>query len=564
MDLSSLRLRSKLYLSFGAVLMVGTLVAALMLVLLIQSSSSYKRVLETDRRVAEHALIIRADKLRISESLRGRLLHPYGDFGEQEVENIRKAYDELNVSYEQTRQLTTDAQLLSTLNGIEEIDRERLSLLEGRILQAIEAQESAEAERLYFDEYTPVRAEQQELLDRLNEMASTRITNSVEKTRSRDKFVGGIAVGLTLMLLVVGCLLSYYLTRSFERPISTLMSAARKIAAGDLSQKLTLNRKDELGDMAEVLNLMVMNLGKLNEDLSKQVQWLRETKNELAQTQGHLVKQEKMAALGQLVAGVAHELNNPISFVYSNTILLRESYSQLHRLLDFYHQAEGLPEAVSREAREIKEQIDYDYLVDDIPQALDDCHEGSRRVRDIVLNLRTFSRQDDSEAQLADITEGIEGTIKILGNLFRPDRVILHKDYAELPKIECYAGQLSQVWMNLLANAAQAMNNQGDIWLTTGIRGDRVFVQVRDAGPGMPEEIASKIFDPFFTTKPVGEGTGLGLSIVHGIIERHGGTIQVESQVGVGTTFTVELLMKGAGVPGKVVAEEAAPVGAIA
>ncbi len=542
--------------------MVGTLVAALMLVMLVQSSSSYKKVLETDRRVAELALIIHADKLRISESLRGRLLHPYGDFGVQEVENFQKAYADLDTAYALTRQLTTDSQLLATLSGIEEIDRDKLSLLERRILGAIEAQESAEAERLYFDEYTPARAEQQEMLDRLNEMASARITNSVAQTRSRDKFVGGIAVGLTLMLLVVGCVLSYYLTRSFERPISTLMSAARKIAAGDLNQKLTLNRKDELGEMAEVLNLMVMNLGKLNEDLSNQVQWLRETKNELAQTQGHLVKQEKMAALGQLVAGVAHELNNPISFVYSNTILLRDSYTQLHRLLDFYDGADGMPQAISSEAEKIKAQIDYDYLVGDIPQALEDCHEGSRRVRDIVLNLRTFSRLDDTETQLADVTEGIDSTIKILGHLFRPDRVILHKDYADLPKIECYSGQLSQVWMNLLANAAQAMNNQGDLWITTGIKDDSIFVQIRDNGPGMPEEVVSKIFDPFFTTKPVGEGTGLGLSIVHGIIERHGGTIQVDSQIGVGTTFTVELLIKGADLPSELVTERAS-VGAL-
>jgi signal transduction histidine kinase len=562
MGLDSLRLRSKLYLSFGAVLMVGTLVAALMLVMLVQSSSSYKKVLETDRRVAELALTIHADKLRISESLRGRLLHPYGDFGVQEVENFQKAYADLDTAYALTRQLTTDAQLLATLQGIEEIDRDTLSLLERRILGAIEAQESAEAERLYFDEYTPARAEQQQLLDRLNEMASTRISNSVEQTRSRDKFVGGIAVGLTLMLILVGCVLSYYLTRSFERPISTLMSTARKIAAGDLNQKLTLNRKDELGEMAEVLNLMVMNLGKLNEDLSNQVQWLRETKNELAQTQGHLVKQEKMAALGQLVAGVAHELNNPISFVYSNTILLRDSYSQLYRLLDFYNGAEGLPQAISSEAEKIKAQIDYDYLIGDIPQALEDCHEGSRRVRDIVLNLRTFSRLDDTQVQLADITEGIESTIKILGHLFRPDRVIVHKEYAELPKIECYGGQLSQVWMNLLANAAQAMNSKGELWITTGVHENRVFVKIRDNGAGMPEEIVAKIFDPFFTTKPVGEGTGLGLSIVHGIIERHGGSIQVDSKIGEGTTFTVELLMNGNGLPSEL-AEETAVVGVL-
>lgn len=544
MKLNSLKLRSKFYLSFGAVLMVGTLVAALMLVMLIRSSSSYKRVLETDRRVAELALTIRADKLRISDSLRGRLLHPYGDFGDQEIQNLKQAYDELNQSYALTRQLATDTQLLATLNSIESIDRDRLSPLEQRILGAIENQESAEAERLYFDEYSPTRAEQERLLDQLNELASTRISNMVEHTRSQSRFAGIVAMLLTLMLIVVGCVLSYYLTRSFERPISTLMSTARKIAQGDLSHKLTLNRKDELGEMAEVLNQMVVNLGHLNENLSNQVQWLRETKDQLAQAQGQMVKQEKLAALGQLVAGVAHELNNPISFVYSNTILLRDSYAQLHRLLDFYDEAKEIPADVADQAEKLKAEIDYDYLANDISQALEDCHEGARRVRDIVLNLKTFSRTDNSESQLADITEGIESTAKILGHIFRPDRVVLHKDYAQLPKIKCYAGQLSQVWMNLMVNAAQAMDHKGDLWITTNIEGDSVVVRVRDNGPGMSEELVSKIFDPFFTTKPVGEGTGLGLSIVHGIIERHGGSIHVESQVGEGTTFVVGLPVK--------------------
>ena len=522
--------------------MLGALVAALMMAMMMRSSSSYKQVLETDRGVAELALTIRVDKLRISDSLRGRLLHPYGDLGEQELKNLSAAYEELQDSYTHTRRLARDPRLIDTLNAIEEIDKKRLSLLEKRILEAIEQQESATAEQLYFDEYTPARLEQQELLDRLGELASTRITESVARTSSQSRLVSIIAGALTLMLLVGGCVLSYYLTRSFERPISELMVAARAIASGDLNRKLSLARKeDELGEMAEVLNQMVGNLRGLNDDLANQVRWLRETKDELAKTQGHMVRQEKMVALGQLVAGVAHELNNPISFVYSNTMLLKDSFAQLHRLLDYYDSVEGIAQEIEKRAGEIKREIDYDYVVPDIAQALEDCHEGARRVRDIVLNLRTFSRLDDSELQLADIAEGIESTAKILGQYFRPDRVVLHREYGKLPEIECYAGQLSQVWMNLMVNAAQAMNSKGDLWIGARVEGDRLVVSFRDSGPGIPDEVVSKIFDPFFTTKKVGDGTGLGLSIVHGIIERHGGEIRVETRPGTGTTFVVEL-----------------------
>ncbi len=521
--------------------MLGTLVAALMMAMMLRSSSSYKQVLETDRGVAELALTIRVDKLRISDSLRGRLLHPYGDLGEQELKNLSAAYEELQDSYSHTRRLARDPRLIQTLNEIEAIDQERLSLLEKRILQAIEQQESATAEQLYFDEYTPARLEQQELLDRLGELASTRITESVARTSSLSRVVGMIAGALTLMLLAGGCVLSYYLTRSFERPISELMIAARAIASGDLNRKLSLDRKDELGEMAEVLNQMVGNLRGLNDDLANQVRWLRETKDELAKTQGHMVRQEKMVALGQLVAGVAHELNNPISFVYSNTMLLKDSFAQLHRVLDYYDSVEGLAQEIETRAGEIKSEIDYNYLVPDIARALEDCHEGARRVRDIVVNLRTFSRLDDSDLQRADIAEGIESTAKILGQFFRPDRVVLHREYGKLPQIECYAGQLSQVWMNLMVNAAQAMKSKGDLWIGARVEGDRLVVTFRDNGPGIPDHVVSKIFDPFFTTKKVGDGTGLGLSIVHGIIERHGGEIRVETQLGAGTTFVVEL-----------------------
>jgi signal transduction histidine kinase len=521
--------------------MLGTLVAGLMVVMMMKSSSSYKEVLETDRRVAELALSIESNKLKISESLRGRLLHPYGDFGTQELTHLSQALQDLTAAYATTRQLAKDPQLIQTLDEIERIDEQQLGRLENQILDSIERQESAEAERLYFDEYIPARAGQQQLLDQLNKLAASRITTSVQVTRSQSNLVGMIAVGLTLMLIVVGCVLSYYLTRSFEAPINKLMATARSIAAGDLDQNLRLDRKDELGEMAEVLNQMVSNLRHLNGNLANQVRWLREAKDDLSRAQGQLVQSEKMAALGQLVAGVAHELNNPISFVYSNSMLLNESIAHLLKLLDHYDSRHDLPESVIRSAAEIKREIDYDFLVKDVCQAIEDCHEGSRRVRDIVLNLRTFSRLDDSELQSADVIEGIESTIRILGQYFRPDRVVVHREFGDLPKIHCYAGQLSQVWMNLMVNAAQAMSGKGHLWIVARREESNIVIKFRDAGPGIQAETLNKIFDPFFTTKAVGEGTGLGLSIVHGIIERHSGEITVESELGVGTTFTVVL-----------------------
>lgn len=359
-----------------------------------------------------------------------------------------------------------------------------------------------------------------------------------------------VAGCMMILLILLAGVLSFHLTRTFELPVRSLMYVARSISAGELNHQLSLDRKDEFGEMAEALNLMVINLRNANEDLANQVRRLRETKSELVQTQTqlalqeHLMQQEKMAALGRLVAGVAHELNNPISFVYSNTVLLSKSIADLRNLLDFYDSCEGMPDEIKKKAGMLKEKIDYEYLVNDVSQAIDDCHEGSRRVRDIVLNLKTFSRADESQLRKVNIVDGIESTVRMLSQFFHPDRVVLHRDYAELPEIECYAGQVSQVWMNLMVNAAQAMNSHGELWITTLLDDDYVVVKFQDNGPGIPEDVITRVFDPFFTTKPVKEGTGLGLSIVHGIIERHGGDIKVESKANAGTTFTVRLPVK--------------------
>ncbi|HKP86256.1 MAG TPA: ATP-binding protein [Blastocatellia bacterium] len=545
--MNSMRLRSKLYLSFTAVLLLSSLITVLILVMMRASASSFKEIFLMDNQVARLVLSIKAEKLRLTESLREGLLRPNKETAEQQIKSFNAAYERIDTELNLTRQLTSDPQLLDMLDQIGKSDESTIKVLERRILDAAAHQGPAQAEQLYSGEYLQASNKQQQLLDQFNDMAAVKMNVSIERAQSKSELIGNVAIALGLVPIIIGFFFCSRLSRSILHPIEQMILVASAIASGEGSLRLTLDREDEFGEMADALNVMVTNLRKLNEDRNNQIRWLRKTKNELEETQTQLalqeqlMQQEKMAALGRMVAGVAHELNNPISFVYSNTVLLSESIAQLRKVLDFYDSCEDMPIEIKQKAAVLKEEIDYDYLVDDVSHALEDCHEGSSRVRDIVMNLKTFSRADELEWQLVDVTVGIESTIRMLGQFFRPDRVVVHRDYAEIAKIECYAGQLSQVWMNLMVNAAQAMDSQGDLWITTHQEGETVIVKFRDNGPGMPEDTVTKIFDPFFTTKAVGEGTGLGLSIVHGIIERHGGEIKVESQLGVGTSFTIRL-----------------------
>ncbi len=261
---------------------------------------------------------------------------------------------------------------------------------------------------------------------------------------------------------------------------------------------------------------------------------------ELEQLQMQMVQSEKMASLGKLAAGVAHELNNPAGFIFGNMGILSECASGLKRLLDCY-QAIELPVEATAHANAIKEEIGYDDLMADLSSIIADCLEGAERIRDVVQNLRIFSRLDEAEFKKVDLHEGIDSTLRLLSRFYHSGSITLRRDYAELPLVDCYAGQLNQVWMNLLGNAAQAMNGRGEVFIKTALEDETVSVTISDTGSGIAPEHLNKIFDPFFTTKPVGEGTGLGLSTSFGIVERHGGNIKVESRVGVGTTFIVTI-----------------------
>lgn|SRR5215207_798061 len=285
------------------------------------------------------------------------------------------------------------------------------------------------------------------------------------------------------------------------------------------------------------------------QDLERRNAELAQRQAELKHLQAQIVHNEKMVGLGQLAAGVAHELNNPAGFIYGNMEVLRECAAGLERLLGFYDES-ALPSAVSEGAALLKREIDYENTLADLRTIIEDCASGAERIRDVVQNLRTFSRLDEAEFKKVDIHEGLDSTIRLLTRYYAPGHIKLVRDYGELPPVDCYAGQLNQTWMNLLANAAQSAARGGEVRVRTRLDGEAVVVSVSDTGPGIAAEHIDKIFDPFFTTKPVGEGTGLGLSITYGIVERHGGTIRVESRPGEGATFTVVLPVDARGAGG--------------
>jgi signal transduction histidine kinase len=301
--------------------------------------------------------------------------------------------------------------------------------------------------------------------------------------------------------------------------------------------QMTRQAAAQLADLEEAVRLRTQELTRANQALEAEI-------SERKHLQGQLVQSEKLASIGQLAAGVAHEINNPMGFIFSNFGSLEAYLDLLFEMLAAYESAESAVSApeVAAGLRELRQRIELDFLKEDIPVLMRESKEGIGRVRQIVRDLKDFSRVDSTQDfQWANLHQGIDSTLNVVASELKYKADVV-KEYGDLPDIECLPSQINQVIMNLVVNAAHAMGEQcGRITIRTGAEAEQVWVEVADNGSGIPPDTLKRIFEPFFTTKPVGKGTGLGLSLSYGIVQKHHGRIEVKSVVGQGSTFRVTL-----------------------
>ncbi len=351
---------------------------------------------------------------------------------------------------------------------------------------------------------------------------------------------------LLSLFVFVGLWLAYSLSNKILSPLKSLIQATGEFEQGDLSNRVEKTSYKEINELVESYNSMADALQRLYSSMEHKVQertkQLEEAYKELQSTQAMMVHSEKMKSLGELVAGIMHEINNPINFIYGNLSHLNNYSSDLIKIIDTYTElSENLTPDKKKMVNELKQEIDYEFLKSDLPDLIRSCREGTERTRNIILDLKNFSRMEEVALTNVDLPKEIDTTLNILHNKFK-NKITVHKEYEEnLPKIEGYGGQLNQVLMNILDNAAYAIEEKGDVWIRLKAVDNNVIIEFEDNGRGMDDTTVQKIFNPFFTTKPVGQGTGLGMSISYKVIKNHQGDIKIDTELGRGTKFTIKL-----------------------
>ena len=417
----------------------------------------------------------------------------------------------------------------STLNQLERGKRRDAGLQLSQLSDELQRQSKAmiESAQLQSDRFTD---------DYRNAVRNLEITSSRDQ-----KWIIVLLVGILFM--------AWLISHSFLG--KQVMVRLQQVSAGLLQdvvegEKIVLNvtGNDEIGKMARAVEQFQADrlaLALANQELKAEKARQDELISKLEEAHTQLLQSEKMASIGQLAAGVAHEINNPVGFVNSNLASLKRYVGDLFKLIDAYEvQEKELSDVIREDIGHIKKEVDLAFLREDIDDIFSESIEGLQRVIRIVKDLKDFSHVDQSERQWASLEDGLDSTLNIVANELKYKADII-KDYGAVSDIECEPFQLNQVFLNLLVNAGHAIEGRGTITLRTRQNQESIWIEIEDTGKGIPAENLSRIFDPFFTTKPVGVGTGLGLSLSYGIVKKHGGRLEVQSQVGQGTLFRMIL-----------------------
>ncbi|MEB3283640.1 MAG: ATP-binding protein [Lyngbya sp.] len=344
-----------------------------------------------------------------------------------------------------------------------------------------------------------------------------------------EKFRNWVILTSLLLSVVIATILAFYTARSIARPIQKVTEVAQTVTGTeDFDLRVPVTSTDEVGVLAISINQLI--------------EWVEQYTRELHETQAQLIQTEKMSSLGQMVAGIAHEINNPISFIHGNLNHL-ESYAEelLTIVAVFRENCSQIPPEMVRRI----EESDLDFISEDFHKILQSMQMGTDRICEIVLSLRNFSRLDEAQVKACDLHEGLESTLLLLNHRL-DSKIDVIKNYGKIPAVDCHPAQINQVFMNIISNAIDALLEQENqsiqkITITTETQDEQVNIRIKDNAGGIPPELLGKLFDPFFTTKPVGKGTGLGLAISYKIIEKHQGSIQVNSCQGEGTEFIITL-----------------------